>query len=210
MPKLPTDYSKTCIYKIVCKDINITDCYVGHTTDFRKRKNRHKNNTIKKTQLKVYTNINDNGGWDNWEMIEIEKFPCKDANEAKSRERYWYELLNSTMNTLSPMTTPEERVIQQKETHKIYFEKNKDLIRQKDNDRYERDKEKRIACVMTAYYKNHETNKEYKLQKYQEEKGFLAEKILCECGVSCNRSSLNQHKKTLKHQKYLTSKIVGI
>ena len=43
MPKLPIDYSKTIIYKIVCNDTNITDCYVGHTTDFTRRKQLHKN-----------------------------------------------------------------------------------------------------------------------------------------------------------------------
>ena len=37
MPKLPIDYSKTIIYKIICCDLNIKDCYVGHTTDFTRR-----------------------------------------------------------------------------------------------------------------------------------------------------------------------------
>ena len=30
-------------------------------------------------------------------MIEIEKFPCKDGNEARARERYWYEELKATL-----------------------------------------------------------------------------------------------------------------
>ena len=42
MPKKDIDYSKTIIYKIVCNDLNITDVYVGHTTNFIKRKARHK------------------------------------------------------------------------------------------------------------------------------------------------------------------------
>ena len=37
--KLP-DYSNTIIY---CKDENIKDVYVGHTTDFIGRKYSHKN-----------------------------------------------------------------------------------------------------------------------------------------------------------------------
>jgi predicted GIY-YIG superfamily endonuclease len=36
------DYSKTVIYKIFCKDSNITDTYIGHTTNFNKRKRGHK------------------------------------------------------------------------------------------------------------------------------------------------------------------------
>ena len=38
MPKLPFDFSKTIIYKIVCSDPSVTDCYVGHTTDFIRQK----------------------------------------------------------------------------------------------------------------------------------------------------------------------------
>ena len=42
MPRVPIDYSQTHFYKIVCRNTDIKDCYVGHTTDFTKRKNRHK------------------------------------------------------------------------------------------------------------------------------------------------------------------------
>jgi hypothetical protein len=34
MPKQPMDYSKTIVYKICCKDVDVKDVYVGHTTDF--------------------------------------------------------------------------------------------------------------------------------------------------------------------------------
>ena len=42
MPRKEIDYSKTVIYKIVCNDLNVKDVYVGHTTDFTKRKATHK------------------------------------------------------------------------------------------------------------------------------------------------------------------------
>ena len=42
MPKTILDYGKTIIYKIVCKELTIKDCYVGHTTDMTKRKHAHK------------------------------------------------------------------------------------------------------------------------------------------------------------------------
>ena len=35
-------------------------------------------------------------------MIEIEKYPCKDANEARAKEREWFERLNSNLNTKIP------------------------------------------------------------------------------------------------------------
>jgi predicted GIY-YIG superfamily endonuclease len=42
MPIKIIDYTKTIFYKIVCNDLNIKECYIGHTTNFRKRKNHHK------------------------------------------------------------------------------------------------------------------------------------------------------------------------
>ena len=87
MPKTNCDYSRTVMYKIVCDDLNITDCYVGHTTEFIKRRWAHKarctNDTNGKYNLNVYKFIRANGSWGNWSMLEIEKFPCIDGNEAR-------------------------------------------------------------------------------------------------------------------------------
>jgi len=64
MPKIPIDYSKTIIYKIVCNDLNVKDCYVGHTINMTKRKWAHKsrchndkdkNTILKYTKLSVKT-----------------------------------------------------------------------------------------------------------------------------------------------------------
>jgi len=65
MPKDAIGYSNTIIYKIFCNDTSVTDIYVGHTTNFIKRKYQHKVlcNTGKK--LKIYDLIRKNGGWDN-------------------------------------------------------------------------------------------------------------------------------------------------
>ena len=46
MPKTNIIYNNTIIYKIVCNDLNIKDLYVGHTTDFTKRKYKHRLNCI--------------------------------------------------------------------------------------------------------------------------------------------------------------------
>jgi len=103
MPKNAINYQNTIIYKIVCNDLNVTDLYVGHTTNFTNRKRQHKENCIhpqlKKYSFKVYQIIRNNGGWENWTMIEIDKFPCNYLNEASYRERYWYKNLNSKLNS---------------------------------------------------------------------------------------------------------------
>ena len=137
MPKNNIDYSKTIIYKIVCKDINIKDCYIGSTTNFTNRKQQHKNHSQSniKSHLKVYVFINQNGGWENWEMIEIEKYNAIDHNDALKRERYFLEELKATLNKIIPSRTKEEY---SKEYNKVNEEKLKEY-------RKEYNKEK-ITC----------------------------------------------------------------
>ena len=127
MPRKEIDYSKTIIYKIVCDDIDISECYVGHTTEFTKRKYKHKYSCNTETHhthnYNVYKFIRSNNGWDNWSMIEIEKYPCIDANEACSRERYWLEILKATLNMNIPTRTLTER----NETNKVELKLKKQL-----------------------------------------------------------------------------------
>lgn len=124
MPRQEIDYFKTVIYKIVCRNLTIKDCYIGSTTDFRKRKYLHKCN-CKKNFYKVYQFINLNGGWDNWDMIEIEKYPCMDSNEKRRRERYWMEELKAELNMRKSFTTEDET----KERIKDYIEDNKEKLK---------------------------------------------------------------------------------
>ena len=113
MPRKAIDYQKVIIYKLVCDDLSIKDLYVGHTTDFTNRKRSHKacclNSNTRDYNYKVYKMIRDNGGWDNWSMIAIEKYPCNDDLEARARERHWYEVLNASMNSLCPLISMEEK-----------------------------------------------------------------------------------------------------
>ena len=65
MPKLPVNYDNTMFYKLVCKDLTIGECYVGHTTDFKGRKHGHKqccnNSTFDGYHRHVYDYIRNNG-----------------------------------------------------------------------------------------------------------------------------------------------------
>jgi len=103
MPKIPKDYSRTVIYKLVNKeDYDNANIYIGSTTNFTKRKCEHKSDCMNengvKYNQKIYHFIRDNGGWDNWNMIEIEKYPCLDNNEAKAKEEYWRIHFNAVLN----------------------------------------------------------------------------------------------------------------
>ncbi len=148
MPKTTIDYSKIVIYKIVCNDLNVKDIYIGSTTNFIKRKTAHKNATMNekhpKHNAKKYQFINENGGWNNFTMLEIEKYPCVDGNEARLRERYWFEQLQATLNTYRPIISKEEADIRLK----TYKEDNKEVHNQK-----RREKEL-VMCGCGGRYKH--------------------------------------------------------
>lgn len=90
-------YSATFIYKISCKNPNILDFYIGHTTSFACRMRQHKNKSLTEDE-KLYTTIRENGGWENWHMEIVEHYSCKSLSEARKREQYWMNELNSTLN----------------------------------------------------------------------------------------------------------------
>ena len=110
MPKQKIAYSKTVIYRIHCDDTNILNDYIASTTDLTRRKQNHKKIYNDKTQKshndEIYKTIRSNGGWDNWKITELEKYPCKDKNEANIRETHWKDLLCSTLNTNNPNVIP--------------------------------------------------------------------------------------------------------
>ena len=106
MTRQPIKFENNMNYKIVCKDVNIKDVYVGRTTNFISRKSSHKKNSNSEGKLcsdiTLYTTIRENGGFENWEMILIENYPCENNIEADKKERYWVEQLNANLNSVVP------------------------------------------------------------------------------------------------------------
>jgi hypothetical protein len=133
-------YQNSIIYKLCHQnDLENKNIYVGSTTNFRNRKNQHKkiccNEKNKKYNFPVYQFIRDNDGWDNWQMIPIEVFPCNDNNELLIRERHHIELLKPNLNKQIPTRSKEEyyndnkkEILQYK---KQYYEDNKENKNQK-------------------------------------------------------------------------------
>ena len=138
MPKHNVNYQNTVIYKWVCNDLNVTEIYVGSTTDIIRRRATHKGNCNNSTLLaydyKIYKTMRDNGGFSNWTMLEIEKYPCEDKAACKNRERHWMELLHAGMNTQIPGRSSKEYYTEwtqdnpnyQKDYQKYYYTNNKD------------------------------------------------------------------------------------
>ena len=101
MPKEPIKYENTIIYKIVCLVPDINNIYVGYTTDIIRRKYYHKIKSLdpKNNKYKLYHFINKHGGFNNFDIIEIRKYPCMNNNEAKSQQYKYIKLLNADLNS---------------------------------------------------------------------------------------------------------------
>ena len=196
MPKRDIDYSKNVIYKICCNDLNISDIYIGHTSNLVQRRWKHKyrcnNNKDVNHHSNVYQFIRENGGWDNWSVIEIDKCPCLDFEEAAKIERYYIETFKSTLNIVIPLRTKKEWCEDNKEIlvekNKNYRKNNKEIIAEKAKVDYIKNKETKLERVKLYYEKNKDIINEKK-----------KEKITCECGCIITKIGLIRHKKSQKH-----------
>lgn len=176
MPKTQTDYSHTIIYKICCKDPSISDIYIGHTTNFTQRKNCHKKNCCNKNNKNhnqyVYQFIRQNGGWDNWSMIQIEEKNFENKREAEAREHYWIELLNASLNSNKPYAMCKENPQQYKQH---WYEEKKDYVLQKAKENYQENKEHKLE-YQKQYAEEHKEEIAEKQKEYREKnKDKLAE-----------------------------------
>ena len=102
------------------------------------------NEKSSKNNYYVYQFIRDNGGFNNWDMIEVEKYPCNDKQELHKRERYWIELLESKLNKKIPTQSQKDRYEKNKikilQNKKEYREKNKIKIAEKKKEYREKNK----------------------------------------------------------------------
>jgi hypothetical protein len=192
MPRKSINYQKTIIYHFVCNDKSITDTYVGHTTNFVERKAHHKraccNENYKEYNRKLYQNMRENGGWENWNMIPLEECPCENMIQAIIKEQYWIDKLQARMNDNKAYTSYEQKLenmrvyyVEHKEEIKVwnkkYVEENKEMIAERNHNRYEENKEE--------------------IQKIKQQK------INCECGGRYTINHRATHFKTPKHISFL-------
>jgi hypothetical protein len=185
MPKKEINYQNSVIYKIISNDLTIKDLYVGSTTNFNIRKAHHKivcndpNNKL--YNIPLYKTIRENGGWDNWDMILVENYPCNNKNELHARERHFIDELKSNLNLRLPIRTKQEKKIYQNEYDKNYREINREELNKSDKIRWQQRKEERN----------------------QQRRETI---IICECGSKLRLSENERHKKTIRHRNWLEGK----
>lgn len=228
MEKNP-DFSKTIIYKIVPLNECLNYCYIGSSTDLNLRINNHSsncNNTNSTAYNRyLYKIIRENGGWTNWELIQLEKYPCNNEIEARQREQYYINKLNANLNSIRAYRSEEEKIEQQhsdnrteeqlKEKSKKYYHSHKEDCNKKSQIYYTNNKEY-FEKKRKEYYALHkeelsikkkEKNKE--LKKFNEDNNIviISEKINCICGAIIVKKSKCRHEKTQSHINYINENI---
>lgn len=132
MPRKPIDWSKCMFYRLVCRDIAVTECYVGSTTNETNRRNCHKSRCTNENDpaynLYVYRFIRDHGSWDNWQLIVIEHRPVNSKRESLIRERFFVEEYKAKLNKNIPSRTQAEYRVDHATEIKQYRVDNKETI----------------------------------------------------------------------------------
>lgn len=221
-------YNRGKIYKLCCKDANITDIYVGSTLNHYRRKNLHKHHCNNPKSIRynfpVYKFMRDHGGFDNWDIIVLEEYAAENKNDLLWKEREWIENLKPSLNTLKPIVSRVETKERDKKTKKKYYEKNKEKILEQKKEYTEKNKEqirdqrkeyreKNKEKISERRKEHYEANKQKlseKSKEYRENnKEKISEKIECEiCKVSIRRDYMSKHKKSQKHINNLEQKSI--
>jgi len=164
------------MYRLVCKDPRIKEIYIGSTKQpLYKRYYEHKkscyNEKEKCYNYYVYQFIRENGGIENFEMIEIERYDREvERTERLQIERLWLEFYEATLNTRMPWVSEDEAKEKNNQRGKQNYLDNKDKIKEK---------------TKQHYLDNKEKIKEY-----------ASKKVECDlCGKCMRRDSILRHKK---------------
>ena len=168
------------MYKLVCKDVDATEVYVGSSTSLRNRRACHKsrcnNKNDKCYNFPVYQYIRENGGWQNWDLLPIERVEFDFRFELQDRERHHIEALHATLNSKVPNRNKAE-----------YYQDNKEEIKAQKKEYRQNHKEEIKA-----------RNKQYR----QDNKEEINQKHDCPCGGRYTHHHKTKHLKTELHRNY--------
>jgi hypothetical protein len=179
-------------YKIYCHDNDYI--YVGSTCNFNNRKRQHKQNTNldnKKNNFKVYKTIRENGGWENWKMIQIGTREQITKRQAEQIEEEYILQLKAELNDKRAYRTEQVKKEQNAISNKKYRESEKGKATQEKRKDY------------FTQYNNSEETKERKHEWYLANKertlSKQAERYVCSCGKEVTIGKKARHEKTQFH-----------
>lgn len=187
-------------YKIVCDDLP-EFIYVGSTCNFNNRKRQHKgrcnndNENDKEYHLKLYTTIRDNGGWENWKMIQIHQEENINKRQAETIEEEYRLDFKATLNDKRAYLFPEVK---------------KELKAISDKKYRESDKGKITTEKRADYFKEYNHDPETIERKHQHyllnKENYSAKaatRYVCDCGKELTLGKKARHEKSQFHLNYI-------
>lgn len=187
-------YENGCIYILKHKTDDTKEYYVGSTKDFKRRCRTHKrtcnNENDKDYNCKVYKYIRENDGWDQWEIVKLYDYPCKNKYELELEERKCIKAYKSTLNQIIPTRTKTEyqQINREKiaEYKKQYHQINRENILEKQREYRENNKEKKA-----------EMDRQYIENNREEINAKRRVKINCDnCNLLISKGVLARHKRS--------------
>jgi len=120
------------------------NCYIGSTKNMKNRIKDHKlsvvNENMSNYNHPVYQFIRENGGWDNFDMVEI----CKcEEDKLREMEQYHIDFIKPSLNCKRAYGFDyERRKIYKKKNDREYLEKNRENI----NNRHKKYRRQKVIC----------------------------------------------------------------
>lgn len=191
-------YNNGKIYKLIDKSNDNKVIYIGSTTQkLNERFRKHKSLSKFKPHIKVYNYIS-NIGWNNVDIELIENFNCNNKKELETRERYYIDEFETSLNIVKPGRTKQEYINDNKnkisEYHKNYKEQNEDQLKEYYKSRYLSKHDDIIKRTKNYYEKNKILISEKRKEIY-----------VCECGSESTQCHKARHEKTKKHLNFINN-----
>ncbi len=178
------------------------DLYVGSTKQkLSTRMVKHRGDCMCKKNRLLYTAMRVNGLDFSYVLLESYIVSCRD--DQMKWEQKWIDKIQPNLNKIRAYNTSEDT----KRMWKNYYENNKEGVLKKH--KIYRDEHKSEAKVYHKQYKKEHKNElnvkntEYRKKNRAEinRKRREVEQVECECGITMNKYSLPQHRKSKTHKK---------
>jgi len=170
-------YSNSIIYKLSCKNLDISGTYIGSTINYNNRISAHRtvcgNPNSKNYNLKLYQHIREHGGFNNFKFDIIEKVKLENKQDLLKLERKYIESENYSLNIVIPTRSIKEYYLDNIDKRKNYYNDNK------------------------LYFQ--EKQKNYRIKNKEILNKKKSQKIECDiCNCLIRRDNISTHKKSLK------------
>ena len=195
-------------------NLNVEECYIGSTTNYKKRMIHHKsdcnNTTGPNYNAKVYKFIRANGGFENWdfEIIEVQNVIKNEALEIENEYRMIY---GASLNSDVPGRSDREYYLANKEKIreqcKQYYTANKEQMKDY-NKQYNINNKEKISIQCKQYYSANkeqikECIKQYRTINKEKIRERRTQKYKCECGSIVLKDAKARHERTNKHSNHI-------